>query len=320
MHLKDFLEKVHADPAFMASVPVIYFCVPDNEQMPILFWSRLLQKLKSSGLMLESLDLSTKNADACIGLLQTSFLGSSLLYWLHGLEQVDKKYKTTLLSFLARYAGPHRIVLFASATDCPAADTQSIRVELPAQITSALLLTLISFFTSKKSAAVQKFTQAITANYEKISLDQACMIIAYLQVMGKSDATADIFAQILASEKSLFTLSQYLFAKDAQHFYALLPNFSADYSLAFWTTFWSEHLWRAYHARSFMQKNQVQQARSIGTRLPFTFLQKDWKKSTLAELKNAHQFIYDLDVTFKNGDETETGLELFYSKFLQGQF
>jgi hypothetical protein len=319
MQLKDFLESVQADATFITKAPVLYFCISDNEQMPIVFWSRLMQMLRSSGLMLESVDLSAKTADACIGLLQTSFLGASLVYWLHGLEQVDKKYKTTLLPFLARYTGPHTVIIFVPAADCPA-DTKSLMIQIPAHVTSALLLSLISFFTRKKNALLQKFAQTVVSKYDNISLDQACMIIAYMQVMGKSDATADIFEQILASEKSLFILSQYLFAKDAKNFYALLPNFTADYTLAFWTTFWSEHLWRAYHAHSFMEKNQVQQARAMATRLPFTFLQRDWKKSTLVELKNAHQFIYDLDVAFKNGNETETGLELFYSKFLLGHF
>ena len=76
------------------------------------------------------------------------------------------------------------------------------------------------------------------------------------------------------------------------------------------------HIMRAY----FLEKNQMAQAKTVGARLPFSYLQRDWKKSTRAEIKQAHQSIYELDNASKNTIETQAGIDLFYTKFFLNEF
>ena len=59
-------------------------------------------------------------------------------------------------------------------------------------------------------------------------------------------------------------------------------------------------------------------AKQISFRLPFTFVQKDWRSYSIRELKNAHQFIYTLDYDFKHG--STMAFDLFFSKFFSNQF
>ena len=100
----------------------------------------------------------------------------------------------------------------------------------------------------------------------------------------------------------------------------LWDTFEAEYPMTFWCAYWSEQLWRAYHARYYLDRQQMQQAKSIAYRLPFSYMQKDWKKSTLIELRNAHQWIYELDLAYKNNIETQAGIDLFFTKFFLAEF
>ena len=61
------------------------------------------------------------------------------------------------------------------------------------------------------------------------------------------------------------------------------------------------------------------QAKTMAFRLPFSFIQTDWKKYAPAELRAAHDFVYGMDHQLKNGGDAFC-FDLFYSKFFSGQF
>ena len=49
--------------------------------------------------------------------------------------------------------------------------------------------------------------------------------------------------------------------------------------------------------------------------MPFSFIQRDWRKISLDELRYAHQALYDFDYNFKNGASIYS-LEAVYHTFL----
>lgn len=321
MEFKEFLEAVQKkDNEWLQHNLSICFRMPDKISIPIAFATQFFHVLKKKGYAVESIDSSTVTVTECIALLQTCFLGMSKVYWIRNFEQAEKKYQRLLWSVLAEYKGPHQLIIFLPTSECTGLSQQFLKVDIPAAVTMPMLLALGMLMTGKDTVIIQRFAQKIFSLVDHLLLDQACMALSYVPVMGKYNEQASFFTHIIPPEKSLFMLSQHFFAKETSSFYSLWYQFETEYPLTFWSTFWSEHLWRAYHTRYFIENNQLQQARIAAARLPFSFLQKHWKKSSLAELKNAHQFIYELDREAKNSNETPAGLELFYSKFFLGQF
>lgn len=321
MQLKEFLTRYQTDKKVLEEQTVICFAIPEKSIMPVIFSSHCISLFKSDQLHIESLDVSTISYSQVVSQLETSFLGMGLCYWLKGIDDIDLKYRTLLLDFLARYQGPHKVIIFMQNKDAYKLEQKNLVITLVSKVDSSLFATMLNFFKKKFSSSVTKLITQISSSHDAIDLDQACMIINYVQVMGRWDQPAQkLLEKILESEHSLFILSQYFFAKDSSAFFTLWSRFESEYPMTFWTTFWSEQLWRAYHVHYFLKNNNNPQAKTVGFRLPFTFMQRDWKKTTLFELKNAHQSIYQLDLAFKNNIETQAGIDLFYSKFFLNEF
>jgi hypothetical protein len=316
MQLVEFLDKNHTSTSCSHLFP--FFVEGDN--LPIIFASQFAAQLKMTHANFTVLDVSLVTSGQAIAHLETSFLGMQVLYWIRGLSEVDKKYRQLFLEYCAEYKGPHQCVIFLQAEDATFFKSQKIMVEIPATVNSALFKALCLFFKKKMNASLIQLLDHITSSYEKISVDQACMIITYIHVIGKDKDLFPLLERILESEQSLFELSRAFFAKDAHAFFALWHRFESLYSIPFWCTFWSEQIWRAYFVHIYMGKQQMQQARTISVRLPFSFLQKDWKKSNPVELKNAHNWLYSLDYINKNDGDAAMGLEVFYNKFFLNEF
>lgn len=318
MQLKEFLDQTSSGNLFPTG-SVTCFAVKEAHSIPIIFLSHLITNARSQSLTIESIDFSNIVFTQALAQLQTSFLGMGLIYYLRNCHELDKKNRQLLFEYLSTYQGPHKILLCALHEDAIRLHKQCL-VEVPDAINAATFLSLFNFSKKKINAQIQKCLQSLCASYTNITLDQACMIIAYIQVIGKFDECVNLFEMILQSEQSLFALSQHFFAKEPSQFFKRWAAIEAEYPMTFWCIYWSEQLWRAYFARYYLDHQQTQQAKSIGYRLPFSYLQKDWKKSSLKELKSAHQAIYELDLAYKNNIETQAGIELFYTKFFQNQF
>jgi hypothetical protein len=68
-----------------------------------------------------------------------------------------------------------------------------------------------------------------------------------------------------------------------------------------------------------MKQKKYTEAKKAQYKLPFSFINRDWSKYTLVELRNAHHFLSTLDFQLKNGF-SEIGLEHFYTQFFDGKF
>jgi hypothetical protein len=122
------------------------------------------------------------------------------------------------------------------------------------------------------------------------------------------------FNKIIAADVSLFTLSTYFFAKKSKQFFQLLAHIGPQYSEIFWVSYWSEAVWKAHYYIAFTKAKQFSEAKKISTRLPFNFIQRDWKLHSPESLKKAHQHLYEIDFSLKNGG-SQGMLDLFYSRY-----
>ena len=318
MQLKLFLDQIQNESSLLENQNVISFAISDSS-MPVVFIAHLISYLKTKQLPIEMFSVNEAELSHVFSRLETSFLGMRISYWLRGIDDMDKKSRQQLLTYLAQYQGPHQILFICNKEETAGYFAQKMCVDLPSAIRADLAHSLLVTF-KKNNPTIAKHISALVTKYDALSLDQICMLIGYMQVVGKSEDYAKIVDRVVESEHSLFTLAQYFFAKNSTDFYTLWISVHEIYPVTFWCVYWSEQLWRAYHVRYFLTKNQTAQAKSMSARLPFSFLQKDWKKVSLDELKNAHQWIYELDRSHKNSIETDAGIDLFYNKFFLNEF
>lgn len=241
--------------------------------------------------------------------LSITFLGQTALYALKDGDITPTERKKLDL-FLKDYSGPHTLYFF----------TQQPQYEKNALIIDAVItqktfqeLALIS----NKKALAPSFTEKLFSYRATYAFDESLTLIEYADLLG---ARHELFFvewldRILVDEISLFTLSQYFFSKQKQLFLSEWSRLKDNYPVEFWVSYFSEQLWQASIYIHFAQAGKALEGKRYAYRLPFSFFQKDYKKYTVEQLTQAHQFLYSVDHGLKNGHATD-GIELFIHKAL----
>lgn len=316
MKLQDFIEIVSVFDT--NSFKRIIFRGSDY---PLLFISLLQNKLKKSYLV-ESIDVSDASIDTILMRFETTFLGQSIIFFIKNLNQGESKKITAVSNYIQAYKGPHSFFFFEDNDD-PAKhnNEQSLIIDIDQPIDKVLFLSLLKFFDCKELKSVNEAILKIFSSQTKLTIDNACLLIHYLQMAGSaaSDVIHAWLPLIIESDTSFFSLSHYFFSKNIASFYKEWQQVQSDYNDMFWITYWSEQLWRATQVTYFLQNKQFNKAKSISYRLPFSFVQQDWKKYNLEQLKKAHNFVYTMDHQLKNGSDIAL-LDLFYIKFFSDTF
>lgn len=295
-------------------------------QYPLLllqFWRRYLQAQQLPSTYLE---LAQFEPAALKATLATPLLGQVQFYWLGDLSILPAKRQSELVQYLAQYQGPHRVIAWLSA-----ATAQGL------QLGSTVLLTDLSrwesqspkqlvglaqpYFQFHQQPVPQNFLAQLAQLTTPVSLDQYLLLLHYGVVFGERSTQffATWLPKLVVLEQSLFTLSSHFFAGQATPFFTALAPLAAEYPEQFWTVYWSEQLFRAYYYLYLQQQGDVAGAKRVAYRLPYTFIQQDWRHYTLDELQQAHSFIQQADYELKSG-ASATLLELFYLQFLNGDF
>jgi hypothetical protein len=281
-------------------------------QYPGLFFSQFFIRARNNGLRLTTLPVEEIEFSVFSAATQMSFLGQTSLFWCPGLVDCTAAKKKELIAYLEKYVGPNRILVWSDST------LGKSSVEFPAHVDQKLFKELWQLLYPDTLLLEESFTNFFR-NKMTLSWDAACMIIHYMQVFDNQDAmSANFLKKIIEPERSLFTLSQYFFAKQSE-FLELWQAIETAFPPEFWIAFWSEQLWQAALFVDQVLQVGPQAARKGINRLPFSFMQKDWKGYTVRELCAAHNFLYSVDYGIKNGHATN-GLELFLFKFIQGDF
>lgn len=313
MNLGQFFSLLSSHPDWCNQYPITHF--KGNQTYPLLFFSLLFTHFKNtSSLMIQTIDVGQEDTVTILAKLETTFLGMSTLYWLKNITDLDEKKRTYWLNYVQSYAGPNHILFFTNNATALSSKVHH-EILIGDVIDQKTFIELISFF--YPNAAMPTTTIArIFKGRDAIALDTACVLMQYVQLLG---ANSDLFItqwldKIIMPEQSLFTLSTSFFAKKPEPFFKQWATISGDFADVFWVSFWSEQLWRAYHFVILTKSKQFAEAKKIGMRLPFTFIQRDWKLHTPQSLLAAHHHMYAIDCALKNSGSS-IALDAFYSKF-----
>lgn len=319
MNTLSFLQTL-TNPSFLHNYHSLV--VSSKSDYPLLLLSLVMQQLKKHNtLTVETIDLIQNDLGIVQSRLASSFLGSKVFYWLGNISALDAKKKKQWLAYVANYTGPNIIGYYVTTDLVPAKNNHMQHVSFDHKVDEALLTTLIKLQFGSVSERVRKIVRAICAKKITVSLDTACLLVHYCTMAngGSNEFLTEWLELLVQSDSSLFVLSQNFFGKKSQLFLSQWQMLKYKYSEMFWIAFWSEQLWRASHYITFSKHNNFTRARKIGFRLPFSFLQRDWKQISTKELRQAHNFLYGIDHSLKNSGQPFV-LDLFYSKFLSGQF
>jgi hypothetical protein len=294
-----------------------------GESYPVLFFNFLYSFLNSKKIV--AFDIAQRGAvKEILPSLQQQFLGEKKFYWLGDqVEQVAKKNKKELITFLSVYKGPNVISSFFSeeAVSKGFDEEKACFILLDTVLNYESFLALIDFFerdySTKKKAQLKLFFDGS----EGLSLDLSCMLLNYIDVAGmRTKKDVEHYVNILNPfSGSLFSLSQYFFARDSKRFFSLWSKMAASYPDIFWISYWSDQLWRAHNVVTLLTCGKNREARRFSFRLPYAFSNKDWKKSSAFELLNAYHFLFKADYGLKRG-WSFCSLDLFFSKYFGGAF
>lgn len=301
----------------LLSYRIIHLLIKD--ECPIIFFSYFFSWLRAQvSFSLERIDLNVVDISRAIALMQTTFLGTRYIYCLSGIMQLEKRKAQELRDFINAYKGPH-ILIVIDDQEYKDQTGQLLLLTIPEQCDVTLYKLLSSIFGSETRQ--KSLVSMVWTYYDQLPLDTACMLMKYAQLVPAMDEKAidEWINKVIAPDISLFSLSTYLFAKNSTLFFRLWKKIEPLYSPAFWVIFWSEQFWRAHYMVKYIQSKQPVMAKKVAYKLPFSFIQRDWKKITVNELSNAHAYLYNIDCHIKNNGSPSV-LELFYSQFLQSTF
>lgn len=300
-------------PSWITQYRAIIFTGTPTQEYPVLFFSLLMQQLKKQHAQPVQTIQEGDSYPSILHRLESSFLGMTSIYWLGDLQRYDQATREKLTTYIESYQGPNSIVAYISGYTGKSSKHR-LQVELPAQITKKHMQELCTLLGNGRVRNAPDLSI-----YEKqLTLDRACLLIQYLSVVGSGihDFSEQWLSFVIVPEQSLFTLSQYFFARDGMRFFKQWSTVKDLYAAPFWISFWSEQLWRASLFIQLSEQQNFAEAKRISYKLPFSFIQRDWKKVTADELKRAHDVLYQCDYAIKNGGD-ENVLEMFYADYVQ---
>lgn len=279
-------------------------------EYPLLFFSYLCSFLKQQ-FAVENMIVSEHEWPLVQSSLETTFLGQSRMVWLGNVSACDASKKKKSIAFIKSYQGPHKLLYFLEKDDL----ADQVAIDLDANYTQQMIAEIaIYFFGTSKSLLVESLKNLIG----NISLEKIMILLQYNVVVGNNTEAfkEEWYGKIISPDESLFVLSQYFFAKKKELFYKEWEAIKDSYDPVFWTTFWSEQLWKGYFFKVLKEKNDLTKAKQVGFRLPFSFLQKDFQKHSHVSLLRAHALICEIDTGIKRGAAT-AGLDFFYASFFE---
>ncbi len=287
---------------------------------PAFFLKELDAKIKQIfGQGITTLSVSNEQSlNALIEATQVSFLGQRCCYLATEAIGVDQKISKSLLSYLKKYTGPHTLIYSTQVPFTSSEQTHKF-CELPQSLSAEEYKKLFTWVYGQESSSV--FARYLVEKHAPISVEEALSLMRYQIVIGKNTNSffQSYLPYLIKGDETLFLLAQYFFSGDIKKFFAALTQLEQVYPLEFWVVFWLEQIWQALVFVDLAIRIGPIAAKAQVIRLPFSFLQQDWKKYKLKELIEAHNKLYQFDSAHKNG-ASELGLHFWYVDFLTKKF
>lgn len=278
------------------------FVIFHSKSYPLIFF-KLLKDL-TSGLFI---DLDTSDFDHFKSKLVMTFLGSKSVY-LVNLSLLNASSKDKFINFINDYNGPNHLFVF---TEDVSNFSNNINLD---EVKNKSFSDILKFLNIYEKNCLSALLEKVFV--EKLSIDELLVLYSYSVCLGsqKDSFKEKWLGRIVSSDSSLFELSKHFFAKDRISFFQLWDKVEKAYSDMFWISFWSEQIYRAYFYTLSRRGNDVVAAKQISYKLPFSFIQKDWKFLDSSALLNAHKDLYNLDYSIKNG-ASNLSLDLFLIRY-----
>jgi hypothetical protein len=260
---------------------------------PLLFFSHLLKKLKEK---INVKFVDEDNFDNVLHEIHMSFLGQKTVFWFGNLEGFSDKYKNKALKFIDSYSGDNIILFYTSS-----ASASSKVIELQKIKATSSFKELAKFLVRDINKSLDYVIENSFKLMDSFDIDQAILIIWYGSSLGSlsKDFFQNWFYKIVTTERSLFTLSALLLSKD-RSFFKYWASIKEDYQPPFWTTYFSELFFRAHWYIYYKEKGLINDAKRISYRLPFNFINKDWKVFKKEDFIIAQDNFYKIDCSIKN--------------------
>lgn len=280
-----------------------------------IFFEEFFKKFKvvfSEKININSIELTEQSFGSIVQILEMSFLGQRYFYNIKVAES-DVKLIARFNKYLQTYNGPHTI-FFVSKLSSNSFKENILIIDFPSILNFQEYVFVYNFLYSEQPES--SFVKALFSKKSNFTLDEFCLIIKYQKVVGKNFDIffKDYFYLLLSPDHSLFLLSQYLFAKQPKLFFDALSKLEKLYPPEFWIVFWSEQIWQSIIFINHVNNYGIMAAKTVVSRLPFSFINKDWKRHNIPELVLAYEALYKFDYNFKNG-ASSMGLYLWYHSF-----
>lgn len=264
---------------------------------PVSFFRLLVSHIASTldcNKTLYDLSLGLKN----VGPLETSFLGQHQCISLGNLDSLDKKKQKEWLFYLKRYGGPHVLIVFTSDPSL-AKDASETVLRVPERLTFTECCQVSQLF----DVPAPRSVSVLAKQNVSLSVDEALMLCAYGALSGRGiDAFVTEWCdQLFSTQESLFSLAQDFFAQKSGACIDRWERVYHHYSDMFWVSYWADQLWRAHHYCAARSNKDMVGAKQWSYRLPFSFIQRDWKRYSTDQFIQAYDRVYTIDYRLKNG-------------------
>ena len=288
------VERIHRDKT-LSGGPVLSF---KGKNYPLLFFSLLMQWLRTSGTPVTTIDLKHSARHDAQRQLETAFLGQSSLFWLGSLSDLPAAEYKFWISYVRGYVGPN-ILLFFVEDDSSLYQPDVLNIPHTFSLDLAMHLYALLWQVNILAVPFFKKFSSIPKNFRLIRLVYLCSMNG-LWVEMVIRLFRRLF-RLLLPQGSLFTLSDAVLQKNKKLALALWSAMRDSFSIQFWISYWSEQTWRAYWYIALMRAGRVADAKKVAYRLPYSFIQKVWRSCDPEQLRKAHALLYETDTAIKNG-------------------
>jgi len=254
--------------------------------------------------------------------LTTAFLGQKYVYILQGMYSLDKRVQKRICDMIFSQTLCHHVVLF---TEHESLIQQYIKQYQTGVYIRCDRISRDPFVRIYYILFHQTFPQAycayIFSQFTSLTFDTAYLVMTYYYFLGKRfpEWCHEWLSYVVTQRISLFQLSEYFFKKNATKVWLTWDEMQPMYPHEFWVAFWSEQLWQAYTFITIARNHTVARARTYVNKLPYSFMQGDWRHISLHTIVRAMVYIYEMDVALKSGGVHHT-CDAFIALWLADSF
>ncbi|HTM06326.1 MAG TPA: hypothetical protein VL201_03730 [Patescibacteria group bacterium] len=295
-----------------------------EEEYPLSFISYYIKHHNKGKLIaIDLADTQTNIATLFEHTLEITFLGQKCTYLIKTpWEELSHVQQNILLRMIHTYAGPHSCIIPVQKTATSAFQSKNIHlVQTPTFLSFEEALLLARQLPLNCMPIFQKIVKLAIQQSENIPFHLVTTLFDYSSVVSNTlidDFSTQMLPSLLKTKQSLYELSGQLFGKK-QSFFQTWYVTEPTYSQAFWTTFWCDQLMKAALFCTYKKRGATQEAHIIGTGLPFSFLNKDWRLYTAEGLSKGYTALYEYDCRVKERILIKS-LDSFFIKFFRHEF